>query len=731
MMLRRVTVLRTLALASAAVGGLVMSPSPVHSQRAELALGVPCLLAGVLLWLLSELRSTIDDGPSPAPRTRPQPGAERAPVVSAARLTVLGCSLLASFLAWTLNGRNLFTLAGVLAWLASILLWVWTLAPEGWTPVVALAAARRRLGSTRLRFNWMLAILLIILALGAYTRLADLQGTPPEMTSDHVEKLLDVNRVLHGETNVYFANNGGREAIQFYALALMSYLPGVRLNFYWLKVLTAVEGLLTLPVLWWMGREVIGREESRLGNVVGLTMAALVSVSYWHEALSRLGLRIVLTPLFVALVTIFLARAVRENRRSDFLCTGLALGFSVYAYQTDRMLPVAVALAVGIAMVRPTRSWRERRRMATNMAALTVVAFVVFVPLCRYSVEYPHDFWRRTEGRLFGDAVMETTDAHGNLIARTPTMEEELGAFRRNVPALLDNFRNALLMYTWKGDVAWISNAPRQPALDPVAGGLLVLGVAAWLARMVRRRDPFDWALIPLILVMMLPSALSIAYPIENPSATRISGTLPGIYLLTALPLAMTIVPLPQLMGKVGSGLAVVGAAALVLASLNANSRTYFQKYRASYVASSLPYTAGGRVLRAFAQKDGYGNAFMLAYPYWWDYRALAIEAGRIDWANAIAEPSDVPAFLRKASERTGELRFDPNRDVLFIYSADDRAAQAWLLENFPRGGWNTVTTTQARHSFNVYRVAAPGADGFARFLMAHHSSAPFARGSR
>ena len=164
------------------------------------------------------------------------------------------------------------------------------------------------------------------MAIGTYFRLVDLSSTPPEMTSDHVEKLLDVNRVLHGETNVFFANNHGRDAIQFYALALMSYIPGLDLNFTLLKLLTMLEGLITLPVLWWMGREVIGKDEPRLGNAVGLTMAALVAVSYWHEMLSRLGLRIVLTPLFIALVIIFLARAVRYNRRSDFIYAGAGAG---------------------------------------------------------------------------------------------------------------------------------------------------------------------------------------------------------------------------------------------------------------------------------------------------------------------------------------------------------------------------------------------------------------------
>jgi class 3 adenylate cyclase len=58
---------------------------------------------------------------------------------------------------------------------------------------------------------------------------------------------------------------------------------------------------------------------------------------------------------------------------------------------------------------------------------------------------------------------------------------------------------------------------------------------------MVRRRDPADWLIPIMLFIMLLPSALSLAYPIENPSATRTSGTLPAAYLLAAFPLALIV----------------------------------------------------------------------------------------------------------------------------------------------------------------------------------------------
>ena len=49
-----------------------------------------------------------------------------------------------------------------------------------------------------------------------------------------------------------------------------------------------------------------------------------------------------------ALLLIFLIRAMRDNRRNDFIIAGLVLGFSLYVYQAARMLPLVVMIGWGI-----------------------------------------------------------------------------------------------------------------------------------------------------------------------------------------------------------------------------------------------------------------------------------------------------------------------------------------------------------------------------------------------
>lgn len=731
-------------------GAGILANTPLRSEEVALAAGAPFLLGGFLIWLGSELyadwpeiqrrraqrrqaaeaSSAADAVDVPADAAQPEPVvAEQPPPDSPAfpawaglhpaRVMTGLAAVLLSLLALVFTANNQFTFIGFWGWIASIVLWVTTLAPQDNGPLVWVRGALVAVRGIRWRSGVVLALLAILL-LGAWFRLSALDTVPPEMTSDHVEKILDSHGVQQGQHNVFFANNGGREPFQMYAMALFAQLPGLGMNHYTLKLLSVLEGLISIVALFWMGREIVGQENRRFGNLVGLLLAALVAASYWHTVLSRLGLRIVLTTLVTAALLIFLARAMRHNRRIDFIKAGLVLGFGLYAYQAVRMLPVVVTVGVGLAFLFHARTWLDRRRYLLNFGVLVLVAFVVFVPLFGYWLQYPQDFWRRTQGRLLGDDLIVTTDAAGNLVERSATVQERLQAFSENMPILANNLRTALLMFNWKGDVAWINGDPNAPAMDVFTGALLIVGLAAWLARMLRRRDVFDW-LVPLaLLIMLLPSALSIAYPVENPSHTRTSGALPEAYLIAALPLALMVQSIvrmaPGTRGRVASvGLAVV----VLLGAYSQNSHTYFVGHHEAYIESSLPYTEAGRVLRGFADSTGsYGNAFMIGFSYWWDHRALGIEAGRPDWPNGIISADNLKEFLRIAAQRTDAYQLDPDRDLMFFFATEDENTQAILAQHFPQGRTVIRQSYQPDDTYNLYLVPALGADGFLRWLM-------------
>jgi hypothetical protein len=719
--------------------------------------GAQILVLGVILWLLiivirwllvyiaelspERIPTWLLDRPTEAEAiTEPRP--QDLPwymQIHPVRVFLMIFGMMLGAVTWLGSSGNNFSEIYWVPWLGSVVCVSWAFAPRSWwNPLNGLGKFWSRLANFQwTRYGWVVIMMVAIMALGAKFRLDNLNGNPAdgtaipqEMTSDHVEKLLDSQRVKDGNRNIFFANNGGREPFQMYAMALFSSLPGQGINYQSLKLLAVIESLITLPVMFWLGYECFGRDNKRLGIMVGLLMMAFVASSYWHVSVTRLALRIILTPLVASLLMIYLLRAMRDNQIGDYLKAGMVLGFGLYTYQATRMLPIVVLVGVGLAFVWGYRTRHNRLQVLGNLGALVLVAFMAFLPLYHYSIEAPDQFWRRTAGRILGDDVIQEKMPDGSIRPRIATFQERLDAFNQNVPILLNNLRNAVLMFNWKGDVAWINGVPNYPVLDRYSGGLFVLGVVAWGIYVVRRRDT-SLMLVPLmLLIMLLPSALSIAFPIENPSLTRTSGALPATFLLVALPLALIIERVFALeRGNWRIGASFVVCLVPIVGSFSLNYGLYMTKFAESYSVSSLPYSEAGRVLQGFAISDGsYGNAFLIGYPNWYDHRAVGL-AGGIEgrWTNGVFDTNlgdefpdwvdYLPNFMADAYDTVGLFRYDPNRDLLFFYSTEDVATSAKLKAWFPEGRELEVATYQTGKSFMTYRVPSLGEDGFLAFL--------------
>ena len=381
----------------------------VRTESVQLANGIPWLMLAILIWFVAEIygnfpqlkqwwytrkeQAELDNQPE---QHKPHHNYDISILFKTLPLTRVGfmwMAIVLALLTWLWTSDNRFTFEGVVTWVGSITFIVLAVAPDDWNIVNLSSRFKITLPQT-LSFekHWATYVLVMIVLLGALFRFTDFSGTPPEMTSDHVEKLLDAQRVFEGEYHVFFANNGGREPFQMYALALMSNLPGLNMSHDLLLLLANLESLITLPLLFWMGREVVGQRDRRFGTIVGLILAGLVAVSYWHTSITRLALRIVLTPLIASLLMIYLSRGMRANRRADFIKAGLVLGFGLYTYQAVRMLPVVVVAGVLFALMRNFRRPQWRTQYILHLMVLVIVSFVVFAPLARYWQQSPESF---------------------------------------------------------------------------------------------------------------------------------------------------------------------------------------------------------------------------------------------------------------------------------------------------------------------------------------------------
>jgi hypothetical protein len=140
--------------------------------------------------------------------------------------------------------------------------------------------------------------------------------------------------------------------------------------------------------------------------------------------------------------------------------------------------------------------------------------------------------------------------------------------------------------------------------------------------------------------------------------------------------------------------------------------------FNESYTNSSpAPYTEAGRFLRGFADSGGsLGNAFMIGYPYWWDYRALGMEAGVTDFPNGIVSRDDVPVFIKDTAQRGDKYQLDPDKDLLFFYHPADTDTETDLQNWFPNGSKQLIHSYKPGDDFDVFRVPKLGAQGLLEF---------------
>ena len=533
----------------------------------------------------------------------PLPSGERRSDPLTVRQIPLWFGIVFIFLAFLTFGGNRFTSLNVSLWLAGLAL----ISSAFWLP-----GSQPRPGGLRLRVfldrkQWGLSIsrwaLLLLGAalLAIFFRVYRLGQVPPEMVSDHAEKLLDVWDVLHGQTSIFFPRNTGREAFQMYLTAAVIQLLGTGYTFLSLKIGTVLGGLLTLPYIYLLGEEV-GRRR------IGLFAMVFAGIAYWPNVISRIALRFTLYPLFFAPTLYYFLRGLRTSNRNDFILAGLFLGIGLHGYSPFRFVPIVILVGIALYLLHRQSSGR-RMQVVFYLILLGLVALVVFLPLLRYALSNPDMFSYRALTRLG--------------IVERPFPGSPLLIF-------LKNLWNALTMFFWDNGEVWVISVTHRPALDIVSAALFFLGVVYLLTRYVRQRHWLDIFLIVSIPLLMMPSILSLAFPAENPSLNRTAAALVPVFLIVGIALDGLLTTLETHFTS-GRGRVFAWGFGILLLFIAAmqNYGLVFTQYQRVYELSSWNSSEMAQVIRSFAESVGdVDSAYVVAYPYWVDTRLIGFSAG-------------------------------------------------------------------------------------------------------
>lgn len=565
------------------------------------------------------------------------------------RWIYLAAGAVLSLLAFLTLGGNRFTSINLLLWISAILLvslgfWKRDDDPSNsiWKRIVHSSGEQK----WNLRVSAWSILLFLSAAIIIFFRFYQFASVPPEMVSDHAEKLLDIWDVLNGQLGIFFPRNTGREGFQMYLTAFVIKIFGTGYSFNSLKIGTILAGLATLPFIYLLGKEIANKRAA-------LFAVLFAGIAYWPNVISRVGLRFSIYPLFVAPTLYFLIRGIRQSKRNDFILAGLFLGLGLHGYTPFRIVPFVILAAVGLYLIH-AQSKGFRKQTILFLLMLIVVSLIVFLPLLRYWLENPEMFSYRAFTRL------------GNIETPLPGPAGLI---------FLKNLWNAMTMFFWSNGEIWPVSIPHRPALDIVSAALFFLGMILLAVRYIRKRHWLDIFLILSVPLLMLPSILSLAFPSENPTLNRTAGALVPVFLVIGISLEGFVSSFNfKFSGTLNK--AVVWAVGILffLWAGYQNFDLVFNQYQQNYRQSSWNTSEIGGVIRDFTDSIGQQeNTFVVAYPHWVDTRLVGINAGFPTRDFAIW-PEDFSKTLNSPGSK------------MFIVKIDDLESLAKLQEIYPDG---------------------------------------------
>jgi hypothetical protein len=256
----------------------------------------------------------------------------------------------------------------------------------------------------------------------------------------------------------------------------------------------------------------------------------------------------------------------------------------------------------------------------------------------------------------------------------------------------LGNFVKALGLANWSNQGSWVDSIANRGAVDGLTAVFFLVGIVSVIRQYKASRD---WKL-PLMLllypVLLLPSALSLAFPAENPSMTRAVGAAIPVLLTSAYGIVVIFrIITGAFKRKSLAAVMIIGVlmfGPIVISNYNLISKEYASQYKNSaWNASEI-----GEVINRFYSSGKEGLSYLISYPYWVDSRAVAISMGRPE-QNLSLSATEI------ANTQSVTL------PKLFILNPMDKNSIAELQSVYPEGVISTYQTTNPDKNFILFIV--------------------------
>lgn len=502
--------------------------------------GVGLYLVAGVLFVISLRQIELPSPPWPvlvqAPRAAPK---------RAFWLTSLGLGVLAMWGVANLNPKSASYIGWFLiaVWLASLALFIGnTLYVAEWR------WPTRAEQQTWWRAHQLELLLLAVLGgLALLVRTVQLELVPYAFLNDEGEIGQEAVRILRGEHFTLFE-------VGWAAQPLLSFMPAVLAVELWghtafaIRIVSAMQGALTVVLVYVLGREMFGR-------ATGWLAAGFLLALPWHVHFSRLGVNNVVDSLTSTASLWLVYRAVRRGGWPTYLWAGLVTGLALYVYLGSRL---AILLAVGtlgyVALF-------QRGFLQARFQALLVFAGAMSLaaaPMATFFWRQPDLFFARLnrEGIIYGGWLQ-------NQIVNTG---------QSYVTILLEQFSRSSLVYVARPAIGGFFDSP-IPYLTFAMAIFFGLGLAYALGRLGELRylilGVWFWS------VVILGGALTLG----PPASQRLLMSAPALALLVAVGLRKS-AQLLEHTGWVPARLGLALSAVVVLMAGAQGLSFYFGQYQ-------------------------------------------------------------------------------------------------------------------------------------------------------
>jgi 4-amino-4-deoxy-L-arabinose transferase-like glycosyltransferase len=390
-------------------------------------------------------------------------------------------------------------------------------------------------------------LLLLVLVVAATFRFYRLDVLPPGLFFDESLYGIDAAAIARGERFPLMLEVGAgvkgrtREPLFVYLAAGAFTVAGPTVLA--LRTTAALIGVATVVLFYVLCVRVVGR---RTALVAALVLAAC----QWHVTFSRIGMRAILTPLFMVLTGLALVRLLRARSMAAAALCGATVGLGWYTYTGYWIAPLPLAVVWLLAAWRRQTGWRSELRLA---GAAATAFLVVAAPLIVYALTKPDYYF-----------------------ARAVEVAGSVPQTRSRTAALRDDLQRVVAMLIFTSPTPAQFGVPGRALLDPVTATAFVAGLFALCARL--REDTLRSAgILAFALCPLLPGASG-----DMPGAPlRAIGAVPGVCLVAAVGLDRLRAVIAGAGSRWRARAATTGLAVAVTAIIALNGWAYFRVWAA------------------------------------------------------------------------------------------------------------------------------------------------------